>query len=204
MESRIYIYPGWLRIWHFVNGILCILLIISGISMQYSGIDDVIMEFGTAVKMHNISGVALTAFYALFFFGNMFTWNGRQYWLYRKGVFSNMYRQFIYYTIGVFKNANAPFPITRDNKFNPLQRFVYFIVGYIMLIVVILTGWAYLFPEFVPSTVFGVSGLMINDLLHIFAGFIISIFLFIHVYFCTMGNKKMKNFMGMINGFHTH
>ncbi len=203
MEERIYIYPGWIRLWHAINGVLCLVLIASGLSMQFAGFDKVLMDFAFAVKLHNICGVILTFNYLIFFVGNMFTMNGRQYWLYRKGVFSNMFKQAMYYTFGVFKNEKVPFPITKDNKFNPLQRFTYFIVTYIMLILVIVTGWAYLFPEIVPVSIFGVGGLLITDLVHISAGFIISIFLVIHVYFCTIGNKNMQNFKGIINGFHT-
>ena len=36
MENKLYLYPGLIRIWHLLNALLIITLIISGLSMQYS------------------------------------------------------------------------------------------------------------------------------------------------------------------------
>jgi thiosulfate reductase cytochrome b subunit len=58
-----------------------------------------------------------------------------------------------------------------------------------------------LFPEIIVQKVFGVSGLFLTDLVHIITGFIISLFLIVHVYFCTMGIKLTSLFKGMINGW---
>jgi len=32
-----YLYPKWIRLWHLFNALLFILLIVTGISMQYTG-----------------------------------------------------------------------------------------------------------------------------------------------------------------------
>jgi thiosulfate reductase cytochrome b subunit len=200
--SKLYLYPGWLRIWHGVNAIMCILLIFSGLSMQYSDFERYILDFKTAVNIHNICGVILTFNYLIFFFGNLMTPNGKQYILFRKNFFVKLMQQTMYYSFGIFKNQDAPFPTTSENKFNPLQRLVYIIVGYIALIVVIITGWAYLFPEIVPTVIGNVSGLMLNDLLHITMGFFISIFLLIHIYFVTIGRNRLKNFASIVTGYH--
>jgi thiosulfate reductase cytochrome b subunit len=202
METRIYLYPGWLRLWHAINGLLCLLLIITGISMQYSGTGSFLMRFDLAVQVHNVCGIILSLNYLIYLIGNRVTPNGRQYWLYRPGLPKNLIKQMRYYLFGIFKHEETPFPQTLENKFNPLQRLTYFIVAYIMLIIVIVTGWAYLFPEIVPNEAFGISGLLVNDLIHITAGFIISIFLVIHVYFCTIGNKNNKNFKSIVTGWH--
>ncbi len=56
MESgnKIYFYPLWLRIWHGINAIGIILLIISGYLLQSGSAGD---SFKLMVNLHNIAGV---------------------------------------------------------------------------------------------------------------------------------------------------
>jgi thiosulfate reductase cytochrome b subunit len=106
-----------------------------------------------------------------------------------------------YYLGGIFKNAKAPFPINQERKFNPIQQISYVSVMYILVPVVFVTGWALLFPEVVIRQIFGVSGLLLTDVLHITVGFLISLFLLIHIYFCTTGTRISSAFKSMINGW---
>ncbi|PKP03867.1 MAG: cytochrome B [Bacteroidetes bacterium HGW-Bacteroidetes-9] len=202
MSEKLYLYPVWVRLWHALNAILIILLIISGISMQYSDPSNPFIRFDIAVSMHNISGMILTANYVAFLLGNMITPNGRFYKFNYKGLLGRIVKQFMYYTIGIFKHEKPPFPITKDNKFNPLQKFTYVIAMYILVPIVIVTGWALLYPELVLTKLFGGSGLKINDFVHVIIGFFVSFFMFIHIYFCTIGATFVSNFKSMINGYH--
>ena len=202
MTEKIYLYPGWLRIWHVINGILCLLLIISGLSMQYVDFEGVILNFKDAITLHNICGVILSINYLLFVIGNFSTLNGKQYKFRSKTLINDLFKQFVFYTIGIFKKTDPPFPISKDNKFNPLQRFTYILATYFALTIVILTGWAYLYPEVTPSHIFGLNGLLINDLIHVSVGYGISIFMIIHIYFCTIGVNIGANFKSIITGWH--
>lgn len=202
MSEKIYLYPKWVRAWHLANAILCLLLIITGLSMQYAGAESVFIRFDVAVSIHNVSGIILTINYIVFIIGNLITPNGDQYRFKRKYLIPNLIKQIRYYGFGIFKKETPPFPISKDNKFNPLQRFVYIIATYISLTVVILSGWLYFFPGLIPPTVWGISGVLINAVFHISFAFIISVFMIVHVYFCTMGATAGSNFMSMINGWH--
>jgi thiosulfate reductase cytochrome b subunit len=110
--------------------------------------------------------------------------------------------QFRYYTLGIFKGEHPPYPVTRERKFNPLQQFTYVMTMYIMVPVMALSGLLLLYPEVIPTEILGISGLHLTDLLHILAGFVISMFMFIHIYFCTIGKTATSNFKSMINGYH--
>ncbi|MGB8491873.1 MAG: hypothetical protein WCE64_12525, partial [Bacteroidales bacterium] len=59
-----------------------------------------------------------------------------------------------------------------------------------------------LLPEITITRFLGVSGLILTDLLHITMGFLLSIFMIIHIYTCTLGSKPLTLFRGMITGFH--
>lgn len=202
MAEKLYLYPKWLRIWHGFNAILILALIITGVSMQYSSPDYGFIRFDKAVSIHNIAGMLLTLNYVLFIVGNMITPNGRYYKITKAGFFEKLMKQFLYYTIGIFKHEKPPFPVTRERKFNPLQQFTYVVTMYIMVPVVFLTGWALLYPEVVLAKIMGGDGLKINDFIHVIIGFLVSFFLFVHVYFCTIGATFVSNFKSMINGYH--
>jgi thiosulfate reductase cytochrome b subunit len=119
-----------------------------------------------------------------------------------KGLFARLIKQFTYYTFGIFKHEKPPFPVTKESKFNPLQQFTYVIAMFMLVPIVIITGWALLYPEVVLTKFFSGSGIKVNDFIHVIIGFFVSFFMFVHIYFCTIGATFVSNFKSMINGFH--
>lgn len=204
MADKIYLYPLWVRIWHMLNAITFLVLIATGLSMYYASPDSGIIPFDVSVSVHNYSGIFLCILFVIFIFGNIFTANGKYYRFAGKGLIDRAKQQFIYYTVGVFKNQKPPFPISKKRKFNPLQLLSYLGVMDILMPIVIFTGLALFFPEYIPTQIFTKSGIHIVDLIHITAGFLLSIFMIVHIYFCTLGPKVSSNFKSMINGWHEH
>jgi len=202
MSERIYLYPIWLRFWHAVNAIMFLALIATGISMQYSNPDAPLIRFDLAVRWHNITGIIVSLNYLIFLAGNLFTGNGRFYKLVLKGLVKQLFRQIDYYLRGTFKGEPTPFPVTARRKFNPLQKITYIGAMYVLVPVVILTGLALLFPEFIVDRAFGFSGIYLTALLHGIVGFFLSLFMVVHVYFSTMGSTPTSNFKGMASGWH--
>ncbi len=199
-----YLYPKWLRLWHLLNAILIIILIYSGISMQYTGREEsfFLLNFAAAVKWHNVTAMILTASYICFIVGNMTTTNGKYYRIERKNFVADLLSQAKYYISGMFKGEKPPFPTSPDRKFNPLQKISYVLTMYLAMPLVIISGLGLLFPEVTINRIFGVSGLILTDILHITMGFLISVFLVIHVYTCTLGARPTSLFRGMITGYH--
>lgn len=202
-KERIYLYPVYIRLWHLINALLILSLIITGISMQFSNPKFPLIRFNIAVTVHNVVGILLSLNYLWFLFGNIFSGNGKYYKIRRKGLFTDLKIQFIYYTKGIFQKRYAPFQINRERKFNPLQQFSYLLIMYFFVPVIIISGIAMLYPEiFIPARILGISPLHFTDLLHITAGFVISLFMFVHIYFCTFGTTPVSTFTSMINGYH--
>jgi thiosulfate reductase cytochrome b subunit len=73
---------------------------------------------------------------------------------------------------------------------------------YLSMPFIIGTGIALLYPDILPDNIMGFSGIHFMDLIHILVGFILSIFIIVHVYFCTIGKTPLANFKSMINGWH--
>lgn len=200
-HEPLYLYPVWIRIWHIVNAILCLVLIVTGLSIQFSN-PTIFVKFRVAVALHNLAGVILAFNYLIFFLGNLFSRNGSYYVIEVKGYFKRLKTQFHHYTVGVFKHENAPFPVTVESKFNPLQQFSYVAIMYIILPLLIISGIGLLYPEITVGSIFGISGLDYTDLLHLICGFFVTIFMCIHIYFCTFGKTVSSNFKSIINGYH--
>jgi len=203
MSVRIYLYPFWVRLWHSVNAILFIVLIYSGISMQYaSDRSSLVIPFERAVKVHNIAAVILAASYGLYVTGNLLTSNGKHYRLRSRGWFRDMKIQLRYYMYGMFRGEKEPFGISAEDKFNPLQRISYFIVIYILMPLLILSGVGLFFPEIITGKVSGLNSLLLTDLVHVISGFLLSVFMIIHIYTCTLGKDPRKTFSSIVTGFH--
>jgi len=200
-EGKLYLYPLWLRIWHGMNALCIIILIVTGLSMHYS--TSILFKFESAVAVHNISGVVLTIFYVLFLAGNLVTENGKFYQIKTKGLKNRMQQQIKYYVSGMFKGETSPYPVTANRKFNPLQKYSYIGVMYIFVPLVIITGFALLFPETIIEDVYQVSGVMLTAIFHSIVGFFIMIFLFVHLYVASIGKSPVSNYKSMVTGWHS-
>ncbi len=202
MKDKVYLYPIWVRIWHAFNALMFLALVFTGLTLQYSSVDFEIIKFNYSISIHNYAGIILSVLFVFFLFGNRFTSNGNYYQFHLKGMIDRVMKQFMYYSFGIFKNEKAPFPINKDRKFNPLQKLSYVIIMYFFVPFIIVTGYLLLFPDIIPKHIFGISGIHFIDLIHIIMGFALSIFIIIHVYFCTIGKTPLSNFKSMINGWH--
>ena len=199
-----YLYPKWIRAWHIINAIVFIILIVTGFSMQYTDKDNTsyLVGFAKAVKWHNFAALVLTISYVVFILGNALTGNGRYYRIEKKNFWSDLTKQLKYYALGMFKGEKHPFPVTPDRKFNPLQKLSYVLAMYIAMPLLIISGIGLLLPEITINKFFGVSGLILTDMLHITMGFLLSVFMIIHIYTCTLGARPFSLFKSMITGYH--
>ncbi|NSW95007.1 MAG: cytochrome b/b6 domain-containing protein, partial [Bacteroidales bacterium] len=94
-----YLYPKWLRLWHLINALAVIILIVTGIKIRYSGegAGTAIEAVSGSVTWHNISATVLTIGYLAFVAGNILTGNGKHYRLKGKDLMKNIKKQFRYY-----------------------------------------------------------------------------------------------------------
>jgi thiosulfate reductase cytochrome b subunit len=199
-----YLYPKWIRLWHVINALMFLILIVTGLSMQYTDKDNAsyVVGFAKAVKLHNFAALILVLNYIIFVTGNLLTRNGRYYRIQRKNFISDLMTQFRFYSSGMFKGEKHPFPVNEERKFNPLQKITYVLALYVAVPLLIISGIGLLLPEITITSFFGISGLILTDILHISMGFLLSVFMLIHIYTCTLGHKPTTLFRGIITGYH--
>lgn len=201
-KHKIYLYPKWVRIWHALNALAIIILIITGMSMQYSSVDYPKIRFDQAVYLHNIFGVLTTFNYLYFLISNLMTGNAKAYIFNMKGLADRLILQSKYYMFGYFKGEPKPFPISKKEKFNPLQKLAYTGTMYFLVPLVILTGVGLLFPDIIFEQFMNLSGIQVTAVTHASMGFLISVFLVIHLYVASVGKNPLKNYRSIITGYH--
>lgn len=194
-----YVYPRWIRLWHMLNALLCLLLIITGLVMQYRG---QAIESFRIIRVHNTGGILLSISYLFFFIGNLLSPNRKHYRIRFNGLSGRLGNQVHFYLIGLFKGKKNPFTVTREEKFNPLQKLSYVMVMYFFMPLVILSGWDMMFPGFFPTVIIGNTALILSDVIHIICGFTVSLFMVLHIYLCTLGPTPGSLFMSILTGYH--
>ncbi|MFC1477666.1 cytochrome b/b6 domain-containing protein [candidate division KSB1 bacterium] len=193
-------YQLWLRLWHWCSAALFILLIITGLSLHYSGPDSPLLSFSTARAIHNICGPLLTIMYLFFFVANIISGNWRQYIPSSKGLFGRLMKQAAYNLAGVFKGKPDSFRRSDKQKFNPLQQVTYLGIMYGFVLVIVISGNFLMLPELAPESILGFAGFTPMAVIHVAAGFLASIFLVGHIYFATTGTTPFSKFRDMFTG----
>jgi len=204
MSDRIYLIALWLRIWHWTNAALIIVLIVSGVSMHYADTKAMLLPFDWARDTHNIAGVALCVTYGVFVIGNIVSGNWWQYVPKPGNFLKNVWIQTRYYLWDVFFGRPIPFPPTVKNNFNALQQIIYWAVMYLLMPLLLISGIMFLWPELAPDRIMGVDGLLPIAMAHYILGFFIFLFLLGHIYLGTLGAKTSTLFKMMITGWHEH
>jgi thiosulfate reductase cytochrome b subunit len=189
------LYPFWLRLWHSVNGILCLTLIATGLMMQYASPIRLIVSFKTVIFIHNFSGITLIINWLFFIIANGLSANGSFYWP-RLAVFKESIVQIRYYAYGMFKGEPKSFKEDAKRKFNPLQQMAYFSTLYIMAPLLVFTGFLMYNMELLLTDEKSIIIYQACDFIHICAAFMITVFLIIHLYMASI--EGLTNFKKII------
>lgn len=197
-----FFYPVWLRIWHWTNAFFFFVLIATGVSMHFSSLQHPVIPFETARFFHNTAGILLSINYLYFVIANFISGNYKQYIPVWKNLIARLYVQARYYLYDMFRGKDHPFRISHKRKFNPLQQLAYVLVMYYMMPLAIISGLMLFFPEAAPEQVLGAGGIWPIAVFHITLSYLLTFFMFVHVYLATHGETLTENFHGMITGYH--
>ena len=204
MTERIYLLAPWIRIWHWTNALLILLLTATGISLHFSDPALPLIEFSLAARIHNMAGVALAACYVFFVIANIVSGNWWQYVPKPPGIIKRCMVQTRFYLWGIFRDEPHPYPPTPEVNFNVLQALTYWNIMYLVMPLLIVTGLIFLYPQFAPDQLFGMDGLLPIALLHYLAAVAIVLFMVSHIYLGTTGQRVSSLFKMMITGWHEH
>ena len=204
MSERIYLLSLWIRLWHWTNALLIIMLTITGISLHFADPKLPLVEFSLAARIHDIAGLSLVAAYSFFVIANIVSGNWWQYVPKPPGILEQCWRQTVWYCWGIFKGEPHPYRVMEEAKFNAIQSLSYWGIMYMVMPVLLLTGLVFMFPQFAPDRFFGFDGLLPVAVLHYLTGAVIVMFMITHIYLGTTGKTATSMFKTMLTGWHEH
>lgn len=202
--KKVYLHPLPVRIWHWVNALSFIILIITGLQIRL-GNKLGLMSFQTAVKIHSWIGFILIANYFIWFIYYFATLKFFKIYLppfWRPIEFiKKALRQAKYYGYGIMIGDKNPHSPTPDNKFNPLQQVAYFLIMIVCIPLQLITGlilWDPVKFQFLCN-LFG--GIQIVSLIHVGLWIFFSAFIIVHFYLATLGHTILAHIIAMFTGY---
>ncbi len=198
-EEYILLHPLIERIWHWVQAICTIVLIITGAMLHWP--EKFTGWFDWAVKVHNWFGIA-TVFAFLVWLGyNLATGRISHYIPNAQEIVSGIPRQVRYYAYGIFRHEPHPHYPTEDNKFNPLQKIAYLQFQLFILPIVLASGLLYMYPDVLKGLIDQIGGMALLGTVHFSLGGLFAAFLVAHIYLGTTGETIGENFRAIITGY---
>lgn len=200
--NKLYINPLPVRIWHWINALGFVLLILTGLQIRYVGIFD-LMSFRDAVQLHNWVGFVVIADYFIWFCFYLFSDKIKVYHpeLSPAKYFRDSFRQMQFYGWGIFRGEPNPHHISPYHKFNPLQSVLYQILMLLIVPIQFATGVLLWDVARFSSTIDLLGGVRVVDTVHVLLFVFFCGFIFIHVYLSSLGHTPSAHFKAMITGY---
>ena len=195
---RLYIHPLPVRIWHWINAIGFVVMILTGTQIRYIGLFDV-LSFRTAVTAHNWAGLVLIANYFVWLLFYLFSDKIRVYHpeLSPAKHFRNTVRQLQYYGYGIFKGSPNPHHVSAYDKFNPMQSMMYQVVMLLLVPLIFVTGVALWNVQGFAGAVDFFGGVRVVDTVHVLLYIFFVFFVIFHVYMGSLGHTPTAHFKAM-------
>lgn len=200
--QALYIHPLPIRIWHWINAMGIVLMILTGVQIRYVGLIDVI-SFRTAVRLHNGVAAVLIANFFVWFLYYLFSDRIKVYHpeLSPRKHFLGSFRQIYYYGYGIFKGDPNPFHVSIYRKFNPLQSMIYQIIMMLLLPIQFYTGILLWNLTRFSAQVNFFGGVRVIDTVHVLIFIVFVFYVLVHAYLGTLGHTRTTHYKAMLTGY---
>lgn len=201
-DPDLYINPLPVRIWHWLNALGFILLILSGTQIRYSSLFNV-MSFEAAVKTHNWVAFTVIANYFVWLVFYLFSDRITVYHpeLNMKKFFTKAFAQIEYYSYGIFRGERSPHKVMPLDKFNPMQSITYQIVMLLVVPIQFMTGIMMWDIKRFQGVIEMLGGLVVINTVHVLIYIFFISFTMVHAYMGALGNTPVTHFREMFTGY---
>lgn len=194
--ARVYMYSGFLRLWHWLQALLVLTLLVTGFEVHGSY---VLLGVGQAVAYHKLAAWALIGLWALAWFWHITTGEWKQYIPSPSDRLLAMVR---YYALGIFKGEPHPFHKDRWHRHNPLQRMAYLSLHVFIGPAIWISGLLYIAYPYWGQYGLGALTLAPVALAHTAAAFLMLAFQVVHLYLALTTSERTLGYLkGMITGY---
>lgn len=200
--NRIYVHPLPVRIWHWINALGFVTLILTGLQIRYTDLVQA-LPFATAVSIHNTVGFVLIANYFIWLAFYLFTDKITVYHpeLSPSKYYRDTLRQALYYGYGIFKGHPNPHHVSAYHKFNALQSTMYQVIMILLVPIQFYTGVLLWDVQGFAGSVAFFGGVRVVATVHVALFIFFTAFIFGHVYLASLGHTASAHFKAMVTGY---
>jgi len=198
--KRIYLHPLPLRIWHWMNALMVILLIITGIQLRIPGVAS-LRPHDPALLVHRYVGWAMVVSCVFWFVYSLVSDNLNRHYVIRRRDLKGIFKQAKFYLFSIFRGEENPFRPSPDEKFNPLQKLAYGAIMCIFAPVLAITGLALSDILFFRKYILLWNVVGVLNAIHVIGAYVFALYLIVHVYMATLGPTAFSHIKAMIVGY---
>lgn len=198
--KRVWLHPLPLRIWHWVNTAVVLLLIITGIQLRAPDLL-LLPGYRIAVITHKAAGSVMALSFLFWLVYTLVIPGARRQYAITRRDLAGMLRQSRYYAFGIFRGQQNPFTTSPQAKFNPLQKASYIAIQFVFTPVIVFTG--ILFGNILSfrGLIDSIGGVRVLDAIHVTAAYVFVLYLFAHIYMATLGGTPFTHIKAMFTGY---
>lgn len=199
-EKLIYIHPAPVRVWHWINAVCIIFLVLTGFQIRFAELLN-IMPLKDAISIHNYVGFITIANYLLWLSYYFSTGKIKIYFPNFRTFIGKSLKQMKYYGFDIFLGKPNPHVMTPENKFNALQQNAYALLMFIILPAQMASGIFLWKVKGFSNYIHQLGGIKVIDTIHVLLFFFFAAFLIIHCYLATLGHTPLAHFKAMFTGY---
>jgi thiosulfate reductase cytochrome b subunit len=189
-----------IRFWHWINAVLIVLLILTGIQLRAPDLT-LFGSYGNAVWLHKYAGFGATGSFVFWLIYVLLSGAFWRHYVLRPSDVKRMPKQAVFYGFSIFRGKENPFRPSPRNKFNPMQKVAYFSMMSFVTPVVVITGILFSDILYFLPYIEAIGGLRILDAIHVIAAYLFLLYLLVHLYMATLGHSFYAHFKAMIVGY---
>lgn len=198
--KRIHLHALPLRLWHWANALIVIVLLITGFSVRMTGLP-ALRPHDPVLVIHTYAGWAMTVLYLTWFAYSLASRHMVRNYSLTGLTTGGIRHQARFYLYGIFTGEKNPFRASAQDTFNPLQRITYTVLMFLFVPLIILTG--VLFADIAVLRhyllLWKIAGIV--NALHVLVSYVFALFLIVHVYMATLGPTTFSHIRAMITGY---
>lgn len=198
--KRIYLHALPLRIWHWTNAFMVILLLITGIELRIPGVAALPVN-SPALLVHRYTGWLMTISFLFWFVYSLVSGNLSRHYAIRNGDLEGTFRQVKFYLFSIFRGEENPFRASPDERFNPLQKLAYRAIMWVITPIIVVTGLFFSDILFFRKYILLLNAMKVLDATHVIVAYIFILYLIVHIYTATFGRKPFSHIKAMIVGY---
>lgn len=203
-QERIYLTPTPVRIWHWLNALGIVTLVVTGAQIRFPEFINIFGTYKAAVRLHHTAGIVVSISFILwlFYYAVVARSLFKLYVPSKEDLSRGAVRQALYYFFYYFTGTREnPHEETPTNKFNPMQKGAYVVIMMVLVPLVIITGLLLLNLHPLREVVMFLGGVRVIVGVHFLLACALCAFLPTHFYLATLGHTPFAHFKPMWTGW---